>query len=629
MLKRLLPFAITAALAALVIGTIVEAQPVGPVGIGRVVTNSPGKLAGSGTNANPLTDTNSVTSPIAGTGSSGSPLTWSPTLSGITGTGSSGSPLTFTEVGDISSVVAGTGLSGGASSGAATLTVNIAGASCSASEAVTAIGATGTGTCSTVGDITSVVAGSGLSGGATSGAATLTIDTSTTQARVTGTCSSPNAIRAVASDGTVTCTTGVVSSSSLTTNTIPKATGANAIGDGLITDDGTTVTLGGTAKVGKLALTTTTDSTLTAGANNDYALGATTTWLNLSNATGGTITGFTGGVDGRELWVTATGAGNWMFSNETSTSTTSNRLKLSQGVSWGINGVSSWNETLHFRYDGSASRWRQIITSEFPGTLITASLNNQTGPLTTGNISSSGGTILSGFSNVTTTGTINDFAMSSAIYALRWTGTSSATLNGIVGSAQAGRILWIINASTSSSVTLTIASEATGSTAANRFLGPGGNDLVLPGGTANQNSAAFVWYDGTSSRWRVLGGNHFGTGTANTMAKWTAANTLGNSQITDDGTTWAVNTNKVSVDEATGNTTIAGTLGITSDVTVTTTKNKGTIALSTGTGTATVLSGSKCVCSDTTANASVQCAVATTTLTATGTGSDVIAYLCF
>lgn len=97
--------------------------------------------------------------------------------------------------GDITSVVAGSGLSGGATSGAATLdvstgtgititgdavTLNMTGASCAASEAVTAIGATGTGTCSTVGDITGVTAGTNMSGGGASGAVTLNVSDSPT-----------------------------------------------------------------------------------------------------------------------------------------------------------------------------------------------------------------------------------------------------------------------------------------------------------------------------------------------------------------------------------------------------------------------------------------------------------------
>lgn len=78
--------------------------------------------------------------------------------------------------GDITAVTAGTGISGGGTSGAVTVTANLAGASCSAGNYVSALTSTGAGTCTAeVGDISSVGATSnmGLTGGATSGAATL------------------------------------------------------------------------------------------------------------------------------------------------------------------------------------------------------------------------------------------------------------------------------------------------------------------------------------------------------------------------------------------------------------------------------------------------------------------------
>ncbi len=55
------------------------------------------------------------------------------------------------------------------------------------------------------GYIDSVTAGVGLTGGATSGAATLDVDTSEIQARVTGTCPEGSSIREISDTGTVTC----------------------------------------------------------------------------------------------------------------------------------------------------------------------------------------------------------------------------------------------------------------------------------------------------------------------------------------------------------------------------------------------------------------------------------------
>lgn len=97
-----------------------------------------------------------------------------------------------------------------------------------------------------IGDITGVTAGTGLSGGGLSGDVTLNANTTYLQRRVSTSCTVGSSIRAINEDGTILCETddvGITSESdpkvgSNTTNYIPKWSGINLV-TGSIYDNGT------------------------------------------------------------------------------------------------------------------------------------------------------------------------------------------------------------------------------------------------------------------------------------------------------------------------------------------------------------------------------------------------------
>jgi hypothetical protein len=103
-----------------------------------------------------------------------------------------------------------------------------------------------------------------------------------------------------------------------------------------------------------------TTRVLTAGGNHNVDPG-TLAALSVSGASGATITGLTGGSEGRLLWVFATGANGVVLSAEDGQSLAANRISFKAGQTHvGGNPTIAAGGMMLLRYDGTALRWRVL-----------------------------------------------------------------------------------------------------------------------------------------------------------------------------------------------------------------------------------------------------------------------------
>ncbi len=154
--------------------------------------------------------------------------------------------------GTVTSVIAGTGLSGGTISTSGTLSVDPSAVqtrvtgTCVAGTYVRSIAENGTVTCqadqNSGGDVTAVLAGAGLIGGDSSGDVTLAVDSFAIQARVLGTCGPGFYLQSIDQDGTVSCGTDADSGGDVTAVTVGTGIlGGGASGDVSVAVDTTTI----------------------------------------------------------------------------------------------------------------------------------------------------------------------------------------------------------------------------------------------------------------------------------------------------------------------------------------------------------------------------------------------------
>ncbi len=359
-----------------------------------------------------------------------------------------------------------------------------------------------------------------------------------------------------------------------TTNTIPRFTGSQTIGDSIITQSGTTISIGGSLTLtnplgigsgGTGLATTPTNGQLLIGNGSGYTLAT------LSNNGGLTITNSGGSIG---LAVNYGSSANTAVQGNTTLTCPSGTGNLTGGgtsITLGTGGTCANLNTVN-NPNFSTSVTTPLLTSTgalaiTPGGALTVGATSQTAVL-------QGSTL-----SLTSTGAGNDITLTSANQIVLNAGstielqdntnlagnlvaTGTGTFQGasilVGGASQAGSL--ILNDGSSNTGTLQLA--ALGQDTTYTLPDPGAPSASICLSTGNCAGA---------------GGGITGSGTANRVAKFTGSGTIGNSTITDDGTDVSI----------TGDFTLQG-----GDITVGTSSQLGSLILQDGNGqTTTVRAG--------------------------------------
>lgn len=426
------------------------------------------------------------------------------------------------------------------------------------------------------GDITGVTAGTGLTGGATSGNATLAADTTYLQRLVSGVCAPGSSIRVINSDGTVSCepddvgtgtvtnvstlaplqggpitTTGTVSLINCSPNLIYKEN-AGGTAFACAADNDTTytastgITLGGTnftlstiatARLfGNVSGSTAAPSAIT-GTQATTLLDTFTATLKGLVPSPGTATG-TKYLSDSGTWTTPPGTGV-----TSSTLTTNQTVKASGAGSisngWAVDDGTTWG-----------------VASKYTITEATGAVHN--------------------FSTLTVDGNTTSGATNANTHIMNGRLTLNADVSGyaaIAVGSTADVIVDIANQTPTTGKQFLLDSQSNGSfhildgTSGDRFsIDTSGNVGIVAGSLDMGTHQIHNVTDPSSAQdasTKNYSDTHIGASGALTSGTVPVANgaaSLANSAITDDGTSVKINTTKVVITEANGNTTFAGTI---------------------------------------------------------------------
>lgn len=289
------------------------------------------------------------------------------------------------------------------------------------------------------------------------------------------------------------------------------------------------------------------------GTVNDWTptgITAATRYIYYAGNSSATITGLTGGTDGRVITLIQTGTSSFSLASQSASSAAANRFATASGTALNLRNASNGAASVTLRYSGAALRWEVIsvnssvsVISLIPGSLsvggniLTAStslikwgatadpestmdagisrnaagvveINNGTAgtlrdltlrKLTASDRVSLTGLALTNYASSSPSGAVNDYALVDVNTqpGLRLDAGAATVISGLAISQVSGSTAVIHNVSATNSITLT---HDTLSTAANRFYLPDNASVVI-----RPNGSAIFRYDGTSSRWRMIG----------------------------------------------------------------------------------------------------------------------------